>query len=79
MTPELESYYSARFDMCMMQGWKDLLDDCQEMIDSYSDISKINTVEDLYIRKGQLDILNWLMSLKEISERTFEDLNEKDI
>ena len=79
MTPELENYYNARFDMCSTQGWKDLLEDCQGMIDNYSDISKINTVEDLYIRKGQLDILNWLISLKEISERAYEDLNEETI
>lgn len=79
MTPELENYYNARFDLCASQGWKDLIEDCQGMIENYSDISKINSVEDLYLRKGQLDILNWLLSLKEISERAFEDLNEKDI
>lgn len=79
MTPELENYYNARFDLCASQGWKDLIEDCQGMIENYSDISKINSVEDLYLRKGQLDILNWLLSLKEISERAFEDLNEKDV
>lgn len=79
MTPELESYYLARFDMCNSQGYTDLLEDIQDMIENYSDISKINTVEDLYLRKGQLDILNWIVNLKEISERAYEDLNEEVI
>lgn len=79
MTPELENYYTARFDLCATQGWKDLIEDCEGMIENYSDISKINSVEELYMRKGQLDILNWLLGLKEISEQAYEELNETSV
>ena len=79
MNKELEKYYNARFDLFASQGWKDLAEDLQGMVENYANISKINTVEDLYIRKGQLDILNWLLSLKEISEQAYEELNAEDI
>lgn len=79
MNKNLENYYNARFDLFSSQGWVDLTEDLQGMVDSYSDISKINSIEDLYIRKGQLDILNWLLSLKEISEQAYEELNAEDI
>ena len=75
MSPDLEKYYNARFDMCASQGYKDLLEDVEAMIENYSDITQIKTVEDLYIRKGQLDILNWLVNLKDISEQAYEELN----
>ena len=79
MNKELENYYNARFDLFASQGWKDLTEDLQSMVENYSEIGKINTVEDLYIRKGQLDILNWLLGLKEISEQAYEELNAEDI
>ena len=79
MNKDLENYYNARFDLFSSQGWADLTEDLQGMVDSYSDISKINSIEDLYVRKGQLDILNWLLSLKEISEQAYEELNAEDI
>jgi hypothetical protein len=79
MTPELQQYYEARFDMCASQGWHDLLEDVQGMIESYSDISKINGVDELYKRQGQLDILNWLVALKDISERAYEELNAETV
>lgn len=79
MEKELQKYYEARFGLFASQGWKDLTEDLQSMVETYSEIGKINTVEDLYIRKGQLDILNWLLGLKEISEQAYEELNAEDI
>ena len=79
MEKELQKYYEARFDLFASQGWKDLTEDLQSMVENYSEIGKINTVEELYIRKGQLDILNWLLGLKEISEQAYEELNAEDI
>ena len=33
----------------------------------------------LQFRKGELSILIWLKNLKQVSERAFEDLNEKNV
>lgn len=83
MTPaidkELQEYYEARFSMTSSKGWNDLLEDIELMIKDYSDISKIDSVDKLYKRQGQLDILNWIKSLREISERTYEELNEETV
>lgn len=79
MTPELENYYNARFDLCASQGWKDLIEDVQEMVKVYSDVTKISSVDELYKRQGQLDILNWIITLKEVSERAYEELNAETV
>ena len=79
MTPDLKKYYEDRFTMTASQGWIDLLEDIQIMLDNYNNLTTINSVEDLYKRQGQIDILNWIKSLREVSERAYEELNAETI
>lgn len=74
MTPELEKYYTDRFDMMSSKGWKELIEDVEELKKSYENLSSVKTVDDLYFKKGQLDIIHWLINLKEVSEEAFEGL-----
>ena len=74
MTPELEKYYTDRFDMMSTEGWKDLIEDIDKIIASINNISTIDTEKDLQFKKGELSILNWLKNLKEISERAYEEI-----
>jgi hypothetical protein len=73
---KLEKYYEARWDMFASQGWKDLMEDAKSMLDAYNRIDTAQTFEEFHMRKGQVDILNWLLTLKEVSERAYEELNE---
>ena len=79
MTPELEKYYTNRFEMMGMNGWKDLIIDIDNMIESLNNISVIPDEKTLQFRKGELSILTWLKTLKEVSERAYEELNEKNV
>jgi hypothetical protein len=79
MTPELQKYYEARFDLMSKEGWKDLMEDIDTMIESLNNISTIPDEKSLQFKKGELSILTWLRTLKEVSERAFEELNEKTI
>lgn len=76
MNSELEKYYEERFSLMLTPGWAQLMEDAQIMRDNYANIMSINTAEELQHRKGQLDILDWLLSLKSISELTYADLQE---
>ena len=79
MTPELQHYYESRFSMMGMEGWKDLCMDIDNMIESLNNISVIPDEKTLQFRKGELSILTWLKTLKEVSERAYEELNEKNL
>jgi len=79
MTPELQAYYEARFTMMATEGWKDLLEDIDNMIEPLNNISTIDDEKSLQFRKGELSILTWLKNLKQVSERAYEDLNEKNV
>jgi len=77
MTPELQKYYEDRFSMMATEGWKDLVEDIDNMIYALNNISVIESESHLQFKKGELSILSWLKNLKQISERAYEELNEK--
>jgi hypothetical protein len=79
MNPELQKYYESRFDMMSTEGWKDLTVDIDIMIESLNNLSVIPDGNALMFKKGELSILTWLKTLKEVSERAFEELNEKNV
>lgn len=75
----LQKYYESRFEMMGNQGWKDLIIDIDNMIESLNNISVIPDEKTLQFRKGELSILTWLKTLREVSERAYEELNEKNV
>jgi hypothetical protein len=79
MNQELQKYYEERFSMMSTQGWIDLMEDIDKMIEPLNNISTIADEKSLQFRKGELSILIWLKNLKQVSERAFEDLNEKNV
>ena len=79
MTPELQKYYENRFSTMGTDGWLDLMEDIDNMIASLNNISTIPDEASLHFKKGELSILTWLRTLKEVSERAYEELNEKTI
>jgi len=79
MTPELEKYYEERFSTMATVGWRDLMEDVERMIEPLNNIATIADEKSLQYRKGELSILTWLQTLKQVSERAYEDLNEKNV
>lgn len=79
MTPEIKQYYEERFSTMATIGWRDFLDDLKALKAPLEDISTIKSVDMLYFRQGQLDIINWVLGLRDISEQTYEELNEKNL
>ena len=74
MDKELDKFYSEAFSMMATLGWKDFMEDIQKVKTNYNDLSTVTDTQELYFRKGQLDILNWLLGLKSSYEKTYEDL-----
>jgi hypothetical protein len=79
MNKELQTYYEERFSTMATVGWRDLMEDVERMIEPLNNISTIADEKTLQYRKGELSILTWLQSLKQVSERAYEDLNEKNV
>lgn len=79
MDRELQDYYESRFSMMSTKGWQDLIEDIQNLFDNYNKINTAESFEEFHKRKGQLDILQWLLSLKQVSEQTYEELKNEEV
>lgn len=78
MLNELEKYYQERFILFTSQGWKDLIEDIKDMEAATNKISGVS-IDDLRYKQGELAIMNWLLSLEDISKKAYEDLNNADL
>ena len=78
MDKELQQYYEARFEMMSTKGYKDLLTDVEVMIEERNNLMATQSLEDLNFRKGQLDVLHWLRTLKKLSEEAWEQMNNEE-
>ncbi len=74
MNPELQRYYEERFTLCSTQGWRDLMDDVREMLKATDTTSGITDLRQLGVKQGEISIMNWLLSLQEVSEQAYKEL-----
>ena len=74
MEKELQEYYDNAFDMMASKGWKDLLEDFDKLKTNINDVTLTTDTQDLFFRKGQLDILDLILKRKEACEKVYEDL-----
>ena len=78
MTPELQKYYEDRFSMMASTGWTDLVEDATNMFKAVNNLAPVTTETELYYRKGQLDILQWILTLSDSSAISYEQLLSGD-
>ena len=74
MNSDLQRYYEERFSTMSTQGWADLMEDVDNMINALNNISVIQDEKSLQFKKGELSILVWLKTLKEVSEKAYEEI-----
>jgi crotonobetainyl-CoA:carnitine CoA-transferase CaiB-like acyl-CoA transferase len=79
MQKELQDYYENRFSMMTTKGWKDLIEDVEIMLSSVNHIGGIEDERQLYYKKGEMSILNWLKHLRDASSEVYEQLQEEGI
>ena len=78
MAPDLQKYYEEQFSMMATQGWADLVEDFLKLKASINDVTLTTDTQDLFYRKGQLDILNLILKRKETAEQVYEELNNEE-
>jgi len=80
LSPELRKYYENRLSMMGSTAWKDLMDDIQEMLSATNTLDSVPDEKTLHYKKGEVSIMRWMLSLKSISEESYEGLqNAADV
>lgn len=74
MDKKLREYYEERFVTFSSKGWKDFIEDVKSLQEPLTNIKTIKSEQELQFRKGQLDILDWILNIQELSEKAFQEL-----
>jgi len=77
LDPALDKYYQESFSTMTTEGWKYLMEDAERMLATYDKVSSVTETHSLDFRRGQLDLLNWLISRKAVFEDTYEQLQQE--
>jgi hypothetical protein len=78
MQKELQDYYENRFSMMATPGWKDLLEDLEIMIKATDTLAGIDSEQQLYFKKGEMSILNWIKNLRDASAEVYDQLQAEE-
>lgn len=78
MAPNLQKYYEDAFTMMTTQGWLDLVEDLNKLKDSLNNLSLVTDTQDLFFRKGQIDILDLILKRKDTCEQVYQELENED-
>ena len=72
---ELKDFYERRFDLFLQESWKDLIEDLEELSKTTGDITRCDDLSDLWYKRGQLDIINYLINLEELTKQSYGELD----
>ena len=76
MEPELEKYYENFFDLFAQVGWKQFIDELKQNAAVMNSVEATKDANDLYFRKGQLNVLAFVINLEDSIRNSFEELTE---
>ena len=73
LTRELELYYENYLDMFRSEGWKQLIKELKENAVSVNSVEATKDGNDMYFRKGQLNVLAHMINLETIILNAYEE------
>jgi len=59
------------------QGWKDLMEDMEAMRKATDTLSSVTDEKSLDFRKGELSIINWMLNIRDMSIKAYEELQNE--
>lgn len=69
-------FLEDRLGMTETEGWLDLVADLKNLEESIVNLNNINSEQDLWVIKGQLRIINFLLSLDTATTIALEELQD---
>ena len=78
MDKETEEYYNKYFDLFRTEGWKQLIEELKQNALMINSVENTKDSEDLFIRKGQLKVLAYLLNFENNMEASFSELEKEN-
>lgn len=73
---EIQQYYDKYFTMFSSGGWKQLIQELTANALNINSVEATKDAEDLSFRKGQLNVLGFLVNLESTTEANYEEANK---
>ena len=75
---ETEEYYNKYFDLFRTDGWQQLIKELQQNAITINSVEVTKDANDLYLRKGQLNVLAYILNFENTLNNTYEELINND-
>ena len=75
---EEQKFYESQIDMHATPGWRNFMSEAARIVLEYSDIKNVTPEHSVDFRRGQVDILNWIISQPELIAKCFEERIKQD-
>ena len=75
---ETEQYYNKYFDLFNTPGWKQLIEELQQNALVINSVEATKDQNDLYVRKGQLNVLAYILNFETTTNNNYEELTADD-
>lgn len=79
MNDEDKKWYEDQFELFSSQGYKSFVKQVKEIADNLDTLRNTSTESTLQFKKGQLDILDWIIGWEAAVESTYKDLNNENV
>lgn len=74
----LQNFYETMIALHSEEGWRMFMEECARLRAHVTDINNVDETTTLDFRKGQRDILDWLLHQHEIIPAAYEELLKQD-
>ena len=71
-------FLEDRMSMMETEGWHDLIEDFKILEESASNVNSINSEQDLWYAKGQLMVVNLILSLHSATNLALEESDNQN-
>ena len=75
---ETEQYYNKYFDLFRTAGWKQLIEELTQNAVVINSVEATKDANDLYLRKGQLNVLAYLVNFETTTNNNYDELTKSD-
>jgi hypothetical protein len=75
---ETEQYYNKYFDLFRTAGWKQLIEELTQNAVVINSVEATKDENDLFVRKGQLNVLAYLINFETATNNNYEELTKSD-
>ena len=72
---ETQQYYDNYFTLFSTDGWKQLIEELKQNALVINSVEATKDTNDLYMRKGQINVLAYILNLESTTNTNYDELN----